>query len=279
MLEKLIRLLYPILISPLSSEVAMVLFGMFGIVWVALLVLSMKDVWVMKSKFKRWFDWVYLLMASGLLIAFGTAVFNIVAEPILFGEQPLMNVIKFFGFTAAEVGLVSVPLLVSLLSAKVFFKRNLARRFFQALAILPLIWGTVIALFVLAIMQDGSFANRYFKLHAAIKNTCLLDPLRSQCPTKLEELSYIEPLEFKQLAAITDFSYRYDPTTNQYTFIARPTAKTAVVFDQRLIPLYGIDFKEYTVSTWGKDRIKDPPPFDGPWELSEWKRKPKPETD
>lgn len=238
-----------------------------------MVLLVLKKIVITKPKARKWFDWGFVVSLSLLLLAFIWIIWQFISpETIGFTLEESFHLMVLWTVlnTLSFLGFMSLPFMVLTLSIRVFFKRELAGWLSRSLLLLPL--GLLVGFLGWIWFDEGNsaFASRYFQLHAAIKNTCLLDPQRNHCPTQLVELSYIEPQEFKHLASRTDFTYTYDAATNQYTFIARPSAKRAVVFDQRLIETEGVDFKEYTVSTWGQDRLDNPPPFSGPWELPEW---------
>jgi hypothetical protein len=245
--------------------------------------LALKKSLGVPRKSKAWSDWVFLVGSGILLLELGTAFWEFVSLMSSdLGAKPTLVSIVALGavLLTSFLGVWSLPFVISTLGARIFLKRKLASWLNQLLLLLPtiplLLLMGVISLFLFNVMgRHTLFASRYFKLHAAIKNTCLLDPQRHNCPTELVGISYIEPDEFRSLAADTDFVYRYDPATNQYTFIARPFTDKAVVFDQRLIPLIGVDFEEYDVVTdsSGQDRLLNPPPFSGPWELSKFKQR------
>lgn len=129
---------------------------------------------------------------------------------------------------------------------------------------------------VLADVWDNPQASRFFVLHAAIKNTCLYDPQRVNCPQKVSDLGIIEPREYGIADAQTEMHYEYNPANNNYTFMVRYSPSGLVIFDQRLVESVGVDFKDYRVQkepTSDYDRVIDPPPFAGPWDqVPKWKQ-------
>lgn len=102
----------------------------------------------------------------------------------------------------------------------------------------------------------------YSVIHAAIKNTCLFDPNRENCPSSLEEISYIEPAEYQRMMSEAQYvAYYYDLESNQYTLIVRYSPLAVSVYDQRLVQDYGIDVHEFSVSVLGTDQMKDAPAY------------------
>ncbi len=118
--------------------------------------------------------------------------------------------------------------------------------------------------------ETNPAGSQFHVLHAAVKNTCLIDPERENCPHTLEELSYIEPEAFARAEAFTQMQYQYDLESNQYSLVIRYTPERAVVFDQRLHDEYGLDFHEYSVQLLGQDRLKNAPDWNGLWTFSDW---------
>ena len=93
---------------------------------------------------------------------------------------------------------------------------------------------------------QGRSESTFAVLHAAIKNTCLSDSERENCPQNLEEISYIEPEEFAdKLGLIADSKYAYDPESGQYTWLIKTGPYAAVLFDQRLKDWNGDGMGEY----------------------------------
>lgn len=122
----------------------------------------------------------------------------------------------------------------------------------------------LIEIFIDPINQHDSPNNwgAYSVVHAAIKNTCLIDPAKENCPQTLEEISFIEPQQYQQMrTAAQQVIYQYDPASNQYTLIVRYSPVRVAVFDQRLIAEFGVDAHDYQVSVLGQDRVVDAPEF------------------
>lgn len=125
--------------------------------------------------------------------------------------------------------------------------------------------------FITAILADewsNPQASRFFVLNAAIKNTCIYDPEKVNCPRTTNDLGIIEPKEYAIANAQAELYYEYNPTTNNYTFMVRYSPKGMVVFDPRLVETVGVDFKDYRVKKVegsDYDEIVNPPPFEGPW--------------
>lgn len=133
--------------------------------------------------------------------------------------------------------------------------------------------------FLVGVLSDvwaNPQASRFFVLHAAIKNTCLYDPQKVNCPQKVSDLGIIEPREYQLADAQTEMYYEYNPANYNYTFMVRYSPRGLVIFDQRLVESVGVDFKDYRVEkvpTSDYDRVIDPPPFDGPWDqVPKWKK-------
>jgi hypothetical protein len=241
-------------------------FSCFAVIWLGIVIALVKEVLSLPAKTRQWSD--NLFIAGAIALGLTLALFSNYSFSAIRPSQLLVALVP--------IGLVSFPSVILVLLIQKFAKNKFSRKLVQGLILLP--WIIFVLAYVMILYefaQPYPVASEYFKLNAAIKNTCLLDPQRDHCPQTLEEISYIEPVEFKRLSAKTNFVYTYNPVTNNYTFIARPRKDHAVIFDQRLIPLYGVDFKEYDVSTWwDKEKISNPPPFFGPWELPKWEDKP-----
>ncbi len=138
------------------------------------------------------------------------------------------------------------------------------------LLIYPIFAGlSGMALFFTEVM-DNPQASRFFIVNAAIKNTCFMDPDRENCPTRAEEIAYIEPAQYKMLEDCCQVNYQYHPETNLYSLVVRYTPTKAVVFDWRFTHETSIDFKEYDVSLFGRDHLVNPPEWDGPWYFEDW---------
>lgn len=108
-------------------------------------------------------------------------------------------------------------------------------------------------------------------LNAAVKNTCFIDPGKENCPKKLEDIKVIQEKEYLSTINNSQINYIYNQKENIYSLVIRYSPIRAAVFDPRLIETgNGSDYKEYDVSILGKDRIKNPPNFEGPWSFDEW---------
>lgn len=117
------------------------------------------------------------------------------------------------------------------------------------------------------------------QMNAAIKNTCLLDPKKVNCPQNLEQVINLYPSEFKAIQENYALNYEYYSDTNNYTLVARPKDFTTfpfplhgyiAIFDQRLVGSElskGRDFIN-TPGYYcdGKSHLKSQPPFPGPWD-------------
>lgn len=119
----------------------------------------------------------------------------------------------------------------------------------------------------------GTIADvRMHTLHAAIKNTCILDEKKENCPYTLEDIRRIEPKVYDELQACCQMQYTYTPENNQYVFVVRYSPVQAAMFSQRFVTEteWGTDYRETKVAVWGKDRITDSL-LPGTWEFPEWK--------
>lgn len=135
----------------------------------------------------------------------------------------------------------------------------------------------------LALLSAGPLANYYpdrkiSQMNAAIKNTCLVDPLKRNCPQNLDQVINLYPQDFQKLQTDYVFTYAYYPEQNNYTLIARPKSQYMnlpfgfyiAVFDQRMVGSdysRGFDFintRGYVCD--GKYHLESPPPIAGPWE-------------
>ena len=134
------------------------------------------------------------------------------------------------------------------------------------LCVLHLVFGAYATFF------GGNIAGSdYFVLHAAIQNTCLLDPRKAHCPHSVEEISYIEPEEYAARSKTAQLYYQYYPDKNEYVFMARYAPDKIAIFGNRLQRYTGSDYAEYDIDTLGKDHIINPPAFEGPWnQVREW---------
>lgn len=119
----------------------------------------------------------------------------------------------------------------------------------------------------------GSIADyRLHTLHAAIKNTCILDPLKENCPQKLEDIRVIVPEVYDEIQNCCQMKYEYDPTSNEYVFVVRYSPTQAAMFSNRFLTEtdWGVDYKEMTVTVWGRDELQEPL-LPGDWAFPEWK--------
>ena len=126
-------------------------------------------------------------------------------------------------------------------------------------------------------LDDGRPSAAIHQMNAAIKNTCLIDPLRNNCPKNLDEVMKLYPQEFTKLTERYVFTYQYYPEKNQYTLIARPknlrlSWNKVALFDPRLQKIdtpydtSGVDFADTPIYQCGtKYNLVLPPLFPGPW--------------
>lgn len=126
-------------------------------------------------------------------------------------------------------------------------------------------------------LDDYLPSYNFHQMNAAIKNTCLIDPLRNNCPRDLNEVIKLYPDEFKALQKNFALTYEYYPEQNNYTLIARPVNRMhfladyrnrVAIFDQRLknTSPYGYDFIDTESYSCGKYRLRNNPSFPGPWD-------------
>lgn len=74
-------------------------------------------------------------------------------------------------------------------------------------------------------------------LNAAIKNTCLLDPLKVNCPKDVKGVIAIEPQTLVSETRGKYLAYRYFPQTNDYTMVIR-SGDQGVIYDPRIERYY-----------------------------------------
>ncbi len=127
------------------------------------------------------------------------------------------------------------------------------------------------------LLDDNPPSHKYRILNYATQNTCLVDPRRANCPKDASGVIAIDARKFSALARDAELTYQYYPEVNEYTLIVRPhnliwSDNRVVVFDPRLTVTqdYGnrLDFVDVEVEfcSSGKYRLKNPPPFPGPWD-------------
>jgi hypothetical protein len=116
-----------------------------------------------------------------------------------------------------------------------------------------------VSLIVVAfVSEDNNLASYYGQMHAAIKNTCLLDPDRRNCPKDVDGIIHIEPDNFVFYKDNSYLFYEYREKENSYTFVAlKKDTRRGVVFDPRLkdVSPGKVDFIDVTYTKCG-DKIK-----------------------
>lgn len=74
----------------------------------------------------------------------------------------------------------------------------------------------------------------YDTVNAAIKNTCIVDPLQRNCPKSVEGILALDE-NFAGILAGKDVNYSYDPLENTYNLkIFDKKARTVQIFDPKL---------------------------------------------
>ncbi|MCD8484549.1 hypothetical protein LRY65_05695 [Candidatus Woesebacteria bacterium] len=229
-----------------------------------------------KKRFQLSFQQWFLLW---LLIWFGVLGVGRILSPVwsdLFLSESLVG-LYFAGFAFGVVAIVryliltAVNLGVRISAQKIKFpqwSKTMGRAGLIFLAVYPIL--ALIGVIAWFRYETNPGGSQFHVLHAAIKNTCLIDAARENCPQTLEELSYIEPAAFARAQEFTQMQYQYDAETNQYSLVIRYNPQRAVVFDQRLHAVYGLDFHEYSVALLGTDRLKEAPAWSGPWMFPDW---------
>lgn len=261
-LEKLSKLVFSVLNPNASSTFveyssyligfAFVLLGFFSLYWMGSLLFKPKN----KVLYKK-----YFAGGTALVILIWFFLHTIIGEP---GKT------AFAALLMGAFGIFTIPVFIVTFLYQKFIKRRMNRKLFITLSIFPffLLFSLVIWFF----NPDNAAGSNYHTLHAAIKNTCLMDLKKEHCPQKLEDIGIVEPGHFASAMKDADMYYQYDPATNQYTFVVRYSRYRAVIFSQQLFtPDYQLDFKEVRVATIGQDRIIDPPNYPGPWKLKPWR--------
>ena len=207
------------------------------------------------------FLWVFF---KAMDIEYSTVTFPLIGNPMIFLQMCVIVVGAF--------GVFSTPAWIIYILVKKF-KPKFTRRSILIASLIP--FGMAIIMIGMFMSWENISGGHYNVLHAAIKNTCIIDPKKEHCPQKLEDLRIVEERYYDEAKANAQMNYTYDPATNQYTFVVRYSEYNAIIFDQRLIPIYGLDLKEVKVTTIGQDRIQDSPNYAGPWTFPEWEKKAK----
>lgn len=192
----------------------------------------------------------------------------------LFKPPFLYNILIFVGILSFS-GVLTTWIIKSNRSNLFIF---LAGSFLLLLTLIP-----VIALLLVLTASAGILVNFYpdrdiSQMNAAIKNTCIVDPLKRNCPQNLDQVISLYPQDFKKLQTDYVFTYKYYPEQNNYTLIARPKSQYLnipygfyiAIFDQRMLGSdYSLGRDFINTSGYvcdGKYHLESPPPFSGPWE-------------
>ncbi len=163
-----------------------------------------------------------------------------------------------------------------------FFKHAITRiitTVFCILFFLVISFITFVAFAIFSEQYDDPPSGRYHHVHAAIKNTCYLDPEKRNCPTNVDEIIKLDSQRFGPLLSKAALTYQYIPEENRFTLIIRNTnplytEDEVAIFDSRLLQSgksspgygYGYDFYETKILKCGdKYELIDKPPFPGPW--------------
>lgn len=196
--------------------------------------------------------------------------FELFKPPYLYNWLPFLGIFLLAGF-----------LTWMLLRSK---KKSDGFVLLSGIALLILVAIPLWVALIIFISTSGAFLNPtadrgVSQMNAAIKNTCLVDPKRNNCPQNLDQVLNLYPEDFKKIQDKYTLNYIYYPEDNNYTLVARPKDKGiwdfprtlyVAVFDQRLVGSEyskGHDFKNVEAySCNGKYHLKNPPPFPGPWD-------------
>lgn len=116
-------------------------------------------------------------------------------------------------------------------------------------------------------------------VHAIVKNTCLIDPKKENCPQNAEDIGKVEPEFFQKFLDRNQVFYSYNASQNQYVLLVRYSRREAILFSQLLKSpeqngSQANDFKVVSIETFGKDRVNELPEFAKQFEyLPEWNKR------
>jgi len=116
-------------------------------------------------------------------------------------------------------------------------------------------------------------------MHAVVKNTCLLDAQKVNCPQRLEDFAKVEPSFMQRILDRNQVFYSYNSQKNEYVLVVRYSPRKALLFSQLLKSPQqngnqANDFQLLDVDTIGKDRIKEMPEFAKEFEyLPDWNKR------
>jgi hypothetical protein len=225
-----------------------------------------------EKPFAKRLYWLLTLFFSGVFFGVVGAILSVffhlftsTATPMYLDPlQSLLALTVIFSIVVGvATGLLSWPFYLFLLIKKLFRLQHIER-------ILPWLRGGVFALSIVSAVcfwlyiDEPIIPPEAVVLHAAIKNTCVFDPRRENCPQNLEGIGIVEPGNFATVKATSQMRYTYDPMTNQYSFVVRYGKRNGIIFDQRLFP--DLDVKQVRFEPFGADHIIDPPAYPGPWD-------------
>lgn len=184
----------------------------------------------------------------------------------------------FFGlFAFATVGLVAPIYWLGMVLSK-FVPRH--SDWIKKASVVVFTVTALAALF--AVTTDASWddgGSQAHHLHAMVKNTCLIDPQRLNCPQKLEDFAVIEPEFYQKIQDTHQVFYTYNSEKNEYVLVVRYSPRDAILFSQLLKSPQqngnqANDFQLLEIDTVGKDRVKNMPEFAKEFEyLPDWNKR------
>jgi hypothetical protein len=170
----------------------------------------------------------------------------------------LLFSVFFFGSLILYVGLAYYVIIS-------FKKSRLAKTLLGvalALFIVPFsLFTLIMGVFLFEHANPG--ASRFFQIHAAVVNTCLIDPERLHCPHQLEDIRVVEEKEFDKVKRCCQMSYVYRPEDNSYRLIIRYSPVRVVVFDPSFMAYNDHNFVEADVGVIGQDKTTFYDPREG----------------
>lgn len=163
-----------------------------------------------------------------------------------------------------------------------FYQNPFSRTMATTISLIFFLITSIIIFFFFAIFLEETEwppSYKYHQVHAAIKNTCYLDPEKKNCPKNAEEIVRLYPEEFGPLLNSSAVTYQYDQQTKSFTLLIRDRSSIngeyqVSIFDRRLTQTgnsspgygYGVDFYDTKIMRCSdKYEIIDKPPFHGPW--------------
>jgi hypothetical protein len=221
----------------------------------------------------------FLMSGAGLLLAevlTGQRLLFILAIGLFFPPAGL-----FFGaFAFATIGLVLPIFWYALLINRYVKAAAPYRKMILNAAVVIFFVGSLAGLTAmvseLSWNQGGADGHH---VHAIVKNTCLLDAQRVNCPQVLEDIGKVEPEFFQRAMDRNQVFYSYNAAQNQYVLLFRYSPREALLFSQLLKSptqngTLGDDFQVVEIETLGKDKVKNIPEFAKAFEyLPDWNKK------